>query len=384
MINSLDSFIALVVEKFEEHTSVKVICSKPRINGKFQQAHLESMLDHQSKIKVSKKTKTQDFTNTLTQADLPKELSMLPKEEFFFATLQCNGEIWNLLQNKKGTLTVKHQVNKVQESTQSSSTHNRQKAYLIEEDAPFLKLLHVSGNDGKVLAPMQKKYRQINRFVELVMHGLEKEKGPISVADMGSGKGYLTFALFHHLQASGFEVSMTGYELRPELVSLCNGIAENLSLKGLQFKAENIQDADTGDLDLLMALHACDIATDLAIKKALDAKATYIILSPCCHKQIRKEMTKKDTITRYGIYEERIAEMVTDTIRTLILEYHGYSTNIIEFIGSEHTGKNSMITAKFQGKYKKNALDEVAKLKEQYGIKTHYLEQLCFQQMITN
>ncbi|HOY12953.1 MAG TPA: SAM-dependent methyltransferase, partial [Saprospiraceae bacterium] len=277
MINNVDTFIALVFEKFKEDSPVKLVCSKPRTSSKFQQAQLESFLESNTKIKISKKTKTQDFTSILNLEELPKELSSLLKDEFFFASLYWQGETWNLLQNKKGTVTVKHQHNKMNDASETTTTHNRQKMYLIEEDAPFLKLLHVSGNDGKVLAPMQKKYRQINRFVELVMHGLDEEKGSLAIADMGSGKGYLTFALYHHLETMGFDVKMTGYELRPELVTLCNGIVDRLSLKGLQFKAENIKDAATGKLDMLLALHACDIATDLAIKKALDAKAKYII-----------------------------------------------------------------------------------------------------------
>jgi hypothetical protein len=129
-------------------------------------------------------------------------------------------------------------------------------------------------------------------------------------------------------------------------------------------------------VDMLIALHACDIATDIAIQKGIQSNASYIILSPCCHKQIRKEITLKNDITKYGIFEERMAEMITDTIRTLILNNFGYKTNIIEYISSEHTSKNTMIIAEFTNIQDHKALDKVAQLKNQYGINHHYLEKL--------
>jgi Methyltransferase domain len=137
-------------------------------------------------------------------------------------------------------------------------------------------------------------------------------------------------------------------------------------------------DVELSKIDMLIALHACDIATDMAIQKGILSSAQVILLSPCCHKQIRKEIKIKNDITKFGIYEERMAEMITDTIRSLILNHFGYKTNIIEYISSEHTSKNTMIIAEYNGVSDKDALEKIGKIKAEYGIGQHYLEQLLF------
>ncbi|BDS13751.1 class I SAM-dependent methyltransferase [Aureispira anguillae] len=268
-----------------------------------------------------------------------------------------------------------------------NTNHNKQKQYLIEENAPFLAKLGVA-DSGKVLKAHQDKYRQINKYIEVMAGLLEQASlpNPLQVVDMGCGKGYLTFALYDYIQAHLEEnATIVGIELREHLTQFCTKQAAALGWKELQFIAQDILTYDDDKIDVLIALHACDIATDIAIAKGIQANAQLIVVAPCCHKQIRKAMNSSITnplqaILKHGILEERQAEIVTDGIRALLLEAHGYQTKVFEFISSEHTAKNLMITAVKQDKMSSattaERLKRVAELKAQFGIKQHYLEKL--------
>lgn len=201
---------------------------------------------------------------------------------------------------------------------------------------------------------------------------------------MGSGKGYLTFALYDFLTNHlGMQPQVTGIELRQNLVDFCNQTARDAGFAGLHFVAQDIADYRPDRLDMLIALHACDTATDLALAKGIHARAGIVVAAPCCHKQIRRDMAARNELApvlRHGILEERQAEIVTDGIRALLLEANGYKTSVFEFISTEHTAKNVMITAvaggeKSSGK-KAAALEKVAALKAGFGVKEHFLEKL--------
>ncbi|MEZ4891850.1 MAG: SAM-dependent methyltransferase [Saprospiraceae bacterium] len=243
-----------------------------------------------------------------------------------------------------------------------------------------------TNSKGEVLAKSQDKWRQINKYLEIIQNlnaqtPLPKE--PI-IADMGSGKGYLTFALYDYLfNQLGLKPQITGIELRKELVKTCNKAAENSGFDGLHFEALNISDYHPPRLDMLIALHACDIATDMALAGGIFANANMIIAAPCCHKQIRKEMSTQNELApvlRHGILEERQAELITDGIRALLLESEGYQTKVFEFVSTEHTAKNVMITAVKSGKAadkrRQKSLEQIQGIKSGFGIKEHYLENL--------
>ena len=208
----------------------------------------------------------------------------------------------------------------------------------------------------------------------------------LKVVDMGAGKGYLTFALYDYLvNVAKRKAEVSGIEFRPDMVKLCNQIAMDSDFKDLKFEEGTIQSYECDSLNVLIALHACDTATDEAIFKGITKSADLIVVAPCCHKQIRREMEKGkpandlDFLLKHGIFLERQAEMITDGIRALILEYFGYKTKIFEFISDVHTPKNIMITAQ---KLTKNKVDKAAILekikttKAYFGIETHYLETL--------
>jgi len=215
----------------------------------------------------------------------------------------------------------------------------------------FLQRLGVSNADGSPKAGMAAKLRQVYRFVEILGHLLENvalDKGrPLEVVDMGAGKGYLTFALAYALKSRGWHARVTGVELRSELVENGNQVARDLGFEHLRFVAGAIGEwQPEGALDVLVALHACDTATDDALYQGIKAGASLILSSPCCHKEIRPQLTLPaglSMIKEHGILLERQAEIVTDALRAELLELNGYSARVFEFVEPEHSGKNLML-----------------------------------------
>ena len=270
-----------------------------------------------------------------------------------------------------------------------SADHDRNKKRLISSnDKPYLTELKITDETGKVLANSQDKYKQINHYIG-ILSSLIKEipsMETVNVVDMGSGKGYLTFALYDYLtNVLNIHSKVTGVEFRPELVDLCNKIAKNTGFENLGFEQGTIEKFAGIATNILIALHACDTATDEAIFKGITSNADLIVVAPCCHKQIRRQMeaskTRNDVsfLTHYGIFLERQAEMVTDGIRALILEYFGYKTKVFEFISDAHTPKNVMIVGvrdpKLQLKDEK-ILQKIKNVKSYFGIEYHHLEKL--------
>jgi SAM-dependent methyltransferase len=244
----------------------------------------------------------------------------------------------------------------------------------------------VTNERGEVRPAMGDKLRQINRFVELVagLYDSSPLKGRegLSVVDVGSGKGYLTFALYDYLDnVRGVRASVTGVEARAELVELCNRVASQSGFERLTFRTGFIHDFKMPRADLLIALHACDTATDDAIHKGVEAGAAVIVTAPCCHKEVRPQIVVPDQlrgVLRHGHLLEREAESVTDSLRALLLESAGYRVKVFEFVSTEHTRKNTMIAAvRREGAWDKEAaLAEYRALKEFYGIREQRLERL--------
>lgn len=266
-----------------------------------------------------------------------------------------------------------------------SRQHDHLKSRKIEiNNNVYLQALGIITTKNQVAKDKGDKLRQIHRYVEIMDHLFSKLSltAPIHVADMGSGKGYLTFALHDHLK-NNLNLSPTtqGIELRPDLVTLCNQIAKRAQFNQLSFHAQRIEEFSSKSLDVLIALHACDTATDEAIAKGIQSKAQLIVVAPCCHKQIRPQIKSDGALApllTHGILLERQAEMITDTIRALLLEKHGYTTKVFEWISTEHTGKNVMITAIKNeiSKVDKEVLTQITNLKSYFGIKEHHLESL--------
>lgn len=268
-----------------------------------------------------------------------------------------------------------------------SKEHDRKKQRPIDAaGSHYLRALGVLGESGEVREKMGDKFRQINRFIEIVAGLFESSelssRRELTIMDMGSGKGYLTFAVYDYFNnVLGVRASVTGVEARPELVELCNGIAAECGFERLKFEQGYIGDRPLDGADILIALHACNTATDDAIHKGIEANSSIIICAPCCHKEIRPQIVPPPAlrgILHHGILLEREAECITDGLRALLLEYSGYATKVFEFISTEHTQKNTMIVGvrgRKEGDREK-ILKEIGEIKRFYGIREQHLEKL--------
>ncbi len=280
----------------------------------------------------------------------------------------------------------------------ASLDHDRSRMRWIDTSAHYLNSLEVTDSLGKVRERKRSKFRQIERFVDLLASAFRHSRLatfpitpraiPITMCDMGSGKGYLTFAAFDYFKrVEKIEALITGVESRDDLVKLCNNVAIDCGFSGLNFVRSSIEEYKFPRLDILVALHACDIATDDALFSGISAGAEIILSAPCCHKEARPQIGRfvahgplRD-ILRNGIFAERHADMATDAIRQLILEREGYRVTVSEFVAAEHTAKNVMLIATKRSEVltddaKADIDHRIAELKNFYGIEHHRLEQL--------
>lgn len=322
---------------------------------------------------------TQDIVKNLSFEEGLNTISQLLGKDFLIATLRTTRQDLVLQYNKKRRAHLQRQQPSIRQTP--TLQHNQAKQYIIEEDASFLEQLGIA-KAGRVLKAHQDKYRQINKYIEIIAGLLAPLPSDTSlqIVDMGSGKGYLTFALAHYLQQQNRSAQITGIELRKHLTSFCNQQAAILEWSHLRFVDQDI-DAYEGPIDVLIALHACNTATDLALAKGIHAQAAIIVAAPCCHRQVRQDLSPPESawkgILKHGILLERQAELLTDGIRALLLEAAGYKSKVFEFISSEHTAKNLMITAIRQQlvpAQRTQALEQIASLKKEFGLKEHYLE----------
>lgn len=268
-------------------------------------------------------------------------------------------------------------------------SHDRAKVRAIaSHDKAYLYALGIADSNGKVLSNAQDKFRQINRYIELLSPHLRElpEGRPLRIVDMGAGKGYLTFALYDYVaNMLKRPAELVGVEMRAELVKQCNAIAAEAGFAGLKFVEGAINSYDCNGADVVIALHACDTATDDAIAKAIHAHAALIVMAPCCHKQIRRAMGKLAAdhplfpMLSHGTYVERMAEMLTDTLRAEFMAAHGYRTKLFEFISDAHTPKNVMIIGerleKPHAAQQAAARKRIERLKAEFGIAFHALEE---------
>lgn len=272
---------------------------------------------------------------------------------------------YHILVNKKGQPTILEK--KPSNRSLRTLSHNRQKNYILQEGAPipFLIELGVMSNTGKIFADKQDKFRQINRFLEMIEdiipHLPIDQK--VHIIDFGCGKAYLTFALYHYLHIlKKYDLQITGLDLKEDVVGFCQTVADKLYFSGLHFSQGDIKTFEKDEpVDLVVCLHACDTATDEALKKGVQWNAKIILAVPCCQHELYKqvECDVLNPLLKYGILRERFASLVTDAARAQWLEILGYKTQILEFIEMEHTPKNLLIRAiRHPGKINQSQLIE--------------------------
>jgi Methyltransferase domain len=323
-----------------------------------------------------------DITENATLDGTISKLAQLVGTDYLSAVLFTSREDISLVYSKKraGRLTR----SKPAFTDAPSTEHNRQKTYLVDPQAAYLAHLGVTHAGGQVKASMYGKYRQICRFVEILdqlLAASELRDAPaLTVADIGSGKGYLTFALHEHLaRRLGKTPATRGIEANAGLVDASNAIVAQCKMTGLTFEAATAGTQEPHALDILIALHACDTATDDAIALGIKSDAAVIVCAPCCQHEIAPQLDTRGSalagLLKYGLLKQRQADLITDAARALLLEANGYDVRIIEFISDEHTSKNLMIAAvRSDNADRKAAARQYDQLADFSGFKHHRLK----------
>lgn len=342
----------------------------------------------ETRLGVVSRFLTRDETKNYTFADALALVEARLGSEFLSANLFTQSEEVQLELGKKNRLRVIQA-----ERPAATLEHDRSRVRWVVPGSRYLQELEVTDSRGKVRERMGDKFRQIERFVDLLASAFHESalagvSRPLVMADMGSGKGYLTFAAYDYFErVEKKPAQVTGVEAREDLARLCNRVAQECGFAGLRFVCSPIADYPLPALDVLVALHACNTATDDALAAGIRAGAQIILAAPCCHKEARPQVDHAEPaaplrdVLRHGLFAERHAEMATDALRALLLERAGYRVRVSEFVAAEHTAKNVMLiatrrreplapeaVADFDGR--------IAQLKTFYGIQHHRLEQL--------
>lgn len=285
-----------------------------------------------------------------------------------------------ILISKKGSCNYKVKKNATDaiKTKTANDGHNRKKNYILSEgmDIEPLVDMGVFSKDGKVINSMYDKYKQINRFIEIIDDEISKSGlKEINVIDFGCGKSYLTFVVYYYLtDVMKMKVNMIGLDLKEDVIKKCNEAAKKYNYQNLRFELGDINGYNAPfDVDMVITLHACDVATDFALYNAIQWKAKMIFSVPCCQHELNKQLSTENLtiMSRYGIIKERFAALATDAIRGNLLEYCGYRTQLLEFIGFEYTPKNILIRAVRKPitpqLVKKRALSEVEAIMKEFS-----------------
>ncbi len=329
------------------------------------------------------KYKTQDVTKNfpIEQAmDVVVDLLNVCKQ----ANLITSEQELQLKKNKKKVM-LSISKNKPVVKVSEQQGHDRAKHRFVEQDSLFLQGLGITDAKAQIIPSMARKWKQINKFVEIFSGALDQIKTDdhaLHVVDFGSGKGYLTFALYDYMAKHIQTPHVTGVELNEKMVQFCQKLASDVQFNQLDFFQGDVRTYAPERLDVMIALHACDVATDFAIHTGIRLNAQMIMCAPCCHKELRPQLKAPlvlQPMLQFGIHAGQQAEMLTDTIRALILKAYGYETKVFEFVALEHTSKNKMILATKRKDYTEPdqaVLAQIQALKDMYGIQKHSLELL--------
>lgn len=356
----------------------KIIISNPFSKG---EEYKKIIIENKGKAyQVAKYTDKQVFHENITFEDLLNRCIELAENRYKQINGMAATEEHIILVSKKGNCTykVKKTATDAVKLSAKQQGHNRQKNYILKEGMNIAPLVDmgVFTKDGKVVNAMYDKYKQINRFIEIIddeVSNLKVEE--LNVIDFGCGKSYLTFVVYYYLtEVMNLKVNMIGLDLKEDVIKKCNQAAEKYNYTNLKFEVGDVNGFKAPfDVDMVITLHACDTATDFALYNAIQWKSKMIFSVPCCQHELNKQIKPEELniLSRYGIIKERFSALATDAIRGNLLEYCGYKTQLLEFIDFEHTPKNILIRAVrrpiMPKQVKENMLGEVRAMMNEFS-----------------
>lgn len=385
--SALSDFLHALAQHIQRHTFSKLVLSK--YQG--QEPDLQRVMIRPI---VLRDISCLSFLYTYKMNDITKNFTINDGIEHIKQLLQDfkNANVFAQQQELQLSISKKNKasllVKSLSANAQTVTEHDRTKQRYLSLERDFWIDLGVVDQEKRLIPAMSRKWKQINKFIEIFAAAIKNANIDLSldtlhVVDFGSGKGYLTFAIHEYLrQVHQHHAQVTGVELRDNLVQLCNQAFKRCNLTGLNFYQGDVRSYQPQKTDVMIALHACDIATDYAIHTGIRLGANIIMCAPCCHKQIRPQMQSPQIlqpVLQHGVHLGQEAEMITDGLRALLLEACGYQTQVFEFVALEHTSKNKMILAikkQISPQKQQEILEKIQAIKDFYGIKEHCLESL--------
>jgi hypothetical protein len=316
--------------------------------------------------------------SNLSPAEAATEVRSLLAADFKQAHVRTHSEEVHVLVRKDGTRTVSRK--RAGTSVPVARPHDRKKEHVLPEGVPnpFLQRLGVMTEDGRVIASQRDKFQQVNRFLDMVADATAnlQFESPLQIVDFGCGKAYLTFAVHHYFTTvRGLSVEMRGVDRKPDVIETCCRVAEEVGAEGLRFEVGGIESGgSTETADIVIALHACDTATDYALSRAVSMGAKVILAAPCCQHELHKQIDNPAlaAMLSHGIIREKLTGLVTDSLRAALLRAYGYKVTLLEFVDASHTPKNILLRAvrtDLSPAQRQSALQEYRALREFWHVR---------------
>ena len=380
---SLEDALAAASSKIlDTQTFVRAVLSGRRRNMQVEFERIDIRLVEIKGI-LNLQLMQNDGRATTTKNLLPQHLAVeeLLNSGYANITVESTHEAYSVRITKSGDA----QVHTEKRESEQNLAHDKKKERLLDATDPFLREVGIADAKGVIKPSRQDKYKQVEEFLRLLSPTLNAAieagqihkptaQNPLRITDLGCGHAYLTFAAHQFLMTSGIPVLVTGIDVRPDSRDRNNAIAQNLGISTtINFKAEEISKTTADAADVAIALHACDTASDDAIAWAVNGGAKLLLIAPCCHHDIQKQIESAPepwgAMTKFGLMKERLGDLLTDSLRAQLLRIVGYRVELIEFVGGEHTPRNLMIRAvKTDAKPEKLDIDRYLEITAQWGL----------------
>lgn len=363
-----------MLENIEIKSIIKGTISNPRNNSKYIKGYIRPVeIKENSMMQIELFTKTQSFAHNYNYDEFSEIINTIMLDSFFQLNIITNEYNYSFKYTKKNHL-LSNKIKNKEIKTLLNVSHNKQKKYILNDGniIPPLVDLGVMTQDGKIVPSYYDKYRQINRFLEIIDDTIKDFKEQeLNIIDFGCGKSYLTFIVYYYLvNIKKIKTNIIGLDLKADVIKKCNEIAKNYGYNSLNFEIGDISLYKPHfRVDLIITLHACDVATDYAMYHAIKLHSKYLLSVPCCQHEINNQIKKSSSfLASYGIVKERMSALLTDTIRAKLLEYSVYNVDILEFVDFDASPKNLLVRAKYTGNSNAKALDEVKQILDEFTI----------------